>query len=379
MIDTLIFLILIFSLGYGVLIMVLNHLWNKMSNFKPSNGTLGIEEYPKISVVIAARNEAHNIDACLKSILENSFPQSHFEVIVIDDNSVDGTFESVSKLLQPNIKCLKNLNQGKKSAISQGVMTASHEIILCTDADCIVPKNWLLCHSLYYKNNIQKRACIGFVLPHLDGNTLSRFQWLDFAATMVMTLVGHKYFGVYLANGAHMSYKKSTFIEVGGYESDHHMASGDDLFLIKKIAHKFPDSIGFIQNKENIVVTQTEKSWKDLWQQRKRWATKTSQVKDLKVIFFQSWVFGLVFLCFVTLILGIGFFNFKLMAAGVLGLGIKLCIDYFFLKSLSKYFGQSHVLEGFIASSVVYFFHILLSGYFVLRPTKYIWKGRSID
>ncbi len=377
MIETLVFLILFFGLGYAFLLGVLHLLWKRIPE---ADLFYSLEpDFLSVSVVIAARNEGKNIVECLSSIIKNDFPTSHYEVLVIDDNSSDDTFGNATSIHHPNINCLKNPSEGKKSALAFGIEKASHEIILCTDADCVVPHNWIKSHSVFYKKYPEKLACVGLVLPKTEDTSITKFQWLDFAATMVMTLVGHRYYGVFLGNGAHLSYRKSAFYEVNGYIADYHVASGDDIFLIKKLATKFPNSIGYIKDKNTVIETKPETSWSQLWQQRKRWATKTSQVRDIKVAAFQGWIFLFVLCCAVSIILSFLLSNFSLFIWGIIGLIIKFLVDYYFLKSLSKYFQKPMVLSGFMKSSIVYIYHILQSGYFVLRPSKYTWKGREVD
>jgi len=376
MIETLGLLTVFFGLGYVFLLGVLYSLWKRIPETRLSH-YFG-SKFPRVSIIIAARNEAQNIVKCLNSIIKNDFPSSDYEVLVIDDNSTDDTFEQVVSMHHSNINCLKNPLEGKKTALTYGVEKASFEIILCTDADCILPKNWIKSHSLFFNKYPQRQTCVGLVLPQIKETALARFQWLDYAATMVITLVGHRFFGVYLGNGAHISYRKTAFYEVNGYDTDSHVASGDDIFLIKKIATQYPNSIGFIKDKNITVETKPESSWSQLWLQRKRWATKTSQVKDFKISAFQGFVFLYVLICVVSIVLGIVLWNVSLLVYGFVGFTIKFLIDYFFLRYLSQYFSQPEALSSFMISSIVYIFHILQSAYFALWPSKYTWKGRAV-
>src|SRR3954451_23796219 len=124
--------------------------FKKLKPFQPSGAT----PLPRFfSVIIPARNEADNIINCLQSIVANNYPQLHYEVIVIDDFSTDNTQAHVKAMQQQynNIKLLvlkeiignHSLLAYKKKAIELAIAEANGDWIVTTDADCLVPKDWL--------------------------------------------------------------------------------------------------------------------------------------------------------------------------------------------------------------------------------------------
>lgn len=95
---------------------------------------------PLVSVIVPARNEAHNIARCVTSILATSYPR--LELIVVDDSSTDGTGEAALRAAQGDSRARVVLNRplpegwfGKQWACTTGANTASGEILLFTDAD----------------------------------------------------------------------------------------------------------------------------------------------------------------------------------------------------------------------------------------------------
>src|SRR3954471_4451549 len=87
-------------------IIIAYRIWfKKLKPFQPSGSTI---QYKFFSVIIPARNEAANITNCLQSIAVNDYPQTHYEVIVVDDFSTDNTQECVREmqLQYSNIKLL---------------------------------------------------------------------------------------------------------------------------------------------------------------------------------------------------------------------------------------------------------------------------------
>ena len=100
-----------------------------------------------VSVLIAARNEEKNIEKLLESIYNQSFSKNLFEVIIIDDHSDDSTKLIIENFIKNhnnfNLKVFNAEKEGKKQAISQALHLAENELILVTDADCILKETWI--------------------------------------------------------------------------------------------------------------------------------------------------------------------------------------------------------------------------------------------
>src|SRR5258706_15392459 len=92
----------------------------------------------KVSVVVPAYNEEKYIRACIESILNQE--EKADEIIVINNNSTDKT---VDILKQYPIKIVNETEQGMIQARNRGFNEAQYEIIARTDADTIVPPDWI--------------------------------------------------------------------------------------------------------------------------------------------------------------------------------------------------------------------------------------------
>jgi len=99
----------------------------------------------KASIIIPAYNEENVIKDCLQSVIKVNYPDSLYEVIVIDDGSTDRTYDIVETYSKnnTNIKLCSKENGGKASALNYGLKHAEGEYIIVTDADGIVEKNWI--------------------------------------------------------------------------------------------------------------------------------------------------------------------------------------------------------------------------------------------
>ncbi len=101
-----------------------------------------------ISIIVALKNEMENIDALVESLKNLSYPIEMFEVILVDDNSTDGTYERIklntNTLKNYFVKELKSSGRsGKREALSFGIGRSKFLNILITDADCRPQSDWL--------------------------------------------------------------------------------------------------------------------------------------------------------------------------------------------------------------------------------------------
>lgn len=93
----------------------------------------------KASIIIPAYNEGKFLRATLEAATQQDYQD--YEVIVVDNNSKDDTFEVASSFA--GVKVVKELNGGTNWARECGRKEAMGEIIAMLDADCIAPKHWL--------------------------------------------------------------------------------------------------------------------------------------------------------------------------------------------------------------------------------------------
>jgi len=105
----------------------------------------------KLSVIIPVRDEEENIYNLLNDLNNQQYPKENFEVIVVDDESGDGTVTEVERFLNTSKIGLRLIRQKngqtyptpKKKAITKGIMEANGNVIVTTDGDCRVNSGWL--------------------------------------------------------------------------------------------------------------------------------------------------------------------------------------------------------------------------------------------
>ncbi len=331
------------------------------------------------SVIIPFRNEAENLPRLLASIDELEYPKHLFEIIFVDDASHDSSVDIITRFL-PNtrndiqvIKNKRSTQSPKKDAITTAIHHAKNKWIITTDADCILPKYWLGSFDEWIQKTNAK--CIVAPITYTyAANFLDQFQLLDILSLQGATIGGFGINKPFLCNGANFAYEKTLFQELNGFEGNTDIASGDDIFLLEKVAKAYPEQLHYLKCENAIVKTQTQPSWKDLISQRVRWAAKTSAYNNG----FGKLTGGIVLLMnglvILTLLLAtLGIFNFKIWVYIVI---IKFNIDFFLIYKSAIFFNQKAVLRSFIFGFIIYpFFSFYVA--FTSLFKSYKWKGRT--
>ena len=117
-----------------------------------------------------------------------------------------------------------------------------------------------------------------------DGSLFHELQKLEFSS---LILVGAGLIGIgkpIICNAANLGFRKSVFNEVGGYEDNLNLSSGDDEFLMQKIARETNYKVKFCFEKEAKSFTKPNNSISEFYQQRKRWASKGFHYKDYGIV-----------------------------------------------------------------------------------------------
>ncbi|MFZ4547591.1 MAG: glycosyltransferase [Bacteroidales bacterium] len=191
-----------------------------------------------VSVIVCARDEYYNLKENLPLLLSQDY--SKFEVVVVNHGSEDDTQYLLRDLAaeHPNLKIVNlaqdlNFFTGKKFPLSIGIKSASYEVLLFTDADCVPRSNhWLrrmaanftqgtdivLGYGAYSKSNSLLNLLIRFDTTRIAMN------YLGFAR------IGMPYMGV----GRNMGYRKSLFFNQKGFISHYRIQSGDDDLFVNK-------------------------------------------------------------------------------------------------------------------------------------------------
>ena len=187
-----------------------------------------------ISIVIPAYNEAKWIGSCLKVLTQQTALES-FEVIVVDNNSTDTTGEEAKKFAKLlRLRLITEKQPGRGIARAAGFAAARGEIILSTDADAIVPPDWI--ETLYEELKNPNIGAVTGTCNIADSSLVKNalFNWIQPTAMFVFRLV----FGFYWLSGFSFGIKKSIYERAGGFVKD--LQTQEDIalsFAVRKLTY----------------------------------------------------------------------------------------------------------------------------------------------
>lgn len=350
-----------------------------------------LEPKTQFSIVVPFRDEKDNLPNLLQSISKLNYPQILFEVILVDDDSNDcwkpevGSWKFAIKI----IKNKRKSNSPKKDAIDTAIELALHDWIITTDADCEVHPNWLKTLDNYIQQENKRMVASGVKYKNGSG-FLFDFQNLDFLSLQGVTIGSFWLREPFLCNGANFAYKKTFFTEIGGFSGNENIASGDDVFLLQKAVKVNEETVGFCLHTDSIVITKSENSWSELFNQRVRWASKTKGYQSGigKFIGLSVFVFNVIVIWNMIngLYVGFNFVEFTsdldlddilFFVVSAFGLLIfKMFYDLALVYKTSKLYNTS--LQNYVPSAFVYpFFTTVVAVYSLFGG--FDWKGRKFS
>jgi biofilm PGA synthesis N-glycosyltransferase PgaC len=326
--------------------------YNKGFENHPIYITIESEETLKASILIPYRHQDERLQALLKQIITQT--NGHAEIILINDFALtpisyeaNPAIRSIElKEKSPHLNSNKN---NKKEAISLGVDASVNEYIICLDADITLADSWWKTIASFI---LEKKPHFAAGLHrYLAGDGwLNKFLVLEqdiLTASSIAAL--HLRFPT-MCNGANMTFTKTAFQAVHGYNGLYHTNGGDDLFLYHRIYKKFPFATHYIKNLDGAVYSRPPKTFHELIKQRTRWISKTTSYEN-RSIQIQAGIILLINFLFVC-----GLFIFPLFPI----LLLKLFIDILFIFKIQNFYGFKFLFKEVLVFSILYPIYTLL-------------------
>jgi cellulose synthase/poly-beta-1,6-N-acetylglucosamine synthase-like glycosyltransferase len=227
------------------------------------------EQHPKISVIVPAYNEEKVIRTTIEALLATDYPDK--EIILVDDGSKDRTLD-IAMQYKDRIKVIHKENGGKASALNQGLLYCTAEIVVIVDADTIIGNSSLkaIARGMAQKN---VAAVAGNIKIRNRINLLTWCQALEYLSGIQIMRRGLDYFGaITIVPGALGAFLKAKLVEAGTY---HKETLVEDFDATMKVLRS-----GMVVNASNTATayTQAPPTLRDYYKQRKRWYRGNLQV-----------------------------------------------------------------------------------------------------
>jgi glycosyltransferase involved in cell wall biosynthesis len=322
---------------------------------------------PPVSVLIAVKNGADFLEKNIPRILQQDYPD--FEIVIVDDHSDDPEKEKLKRIAatDPRIRLVHSDRlPGKKKAITSGVEMASHDIILCTDADCYpVTADWIrqmtVSHHdgnmvLGYSPYEKKKGLLNFLVRF--ETLMTGMQYLSW------TMHGLPYMGV----GRNLMYSKSVFRKINPYRQNQHIPYGDDDLLVQSMLDK--KKITFCMEPASFVRSDPPVKWTDWISQKHRHLSAAHQYR------FSTWwqpaVFGMALIghwLLVIPVMGSSLWKMALMPGALV-----LVIRWLSFIRWSQRLGDKDLQMWYPVLEIAYTFYLALVGMVTAFRKKKTWK-----
>ena len=332
---------------------------------------LRTSDFPKVTVLVCARNEEENIDACLHSLSIINYPSELLEILIVDDHSSDATAKMLESWKEkiPNLKTISTVAslepqlQGKVNALIQGMDIASGEFVLITDADCTVSPDWVREHLKWYDNDTGMVSSIT-VLDSMKPFNIA--QSLEMTELLGLSMAAINYNIPVSVIGNNLSIRKKTYDEIGGYRNIPFSVT-EDVALFQTVWNSGKWKVRFKANNDLLVKSKPPGNYTTWWKQKHRWVIGGKDIKLMGRLILLLGFIGAFTIITAPFVLPL---KFALAAIAVKFAG-DLLIIYPTLRGLKQ---MKLIWFLFVYQLYLFFFLLCVPILYLQKDVK--WKGR---
>ena len=220
---------------------------------------------PKVSIIVPAYNEELNAEKTVHNLLKSIY--TDLEVIFVDDGSKDDTYSKVKNTFanNPKVTVLTKPNGGKAAALNYGIKYAKGEILVCIDADTVLPADSIAKMIPYFADN-EVGAVAGNVRVGNTLNMLTNWQSIEYTTSQNFDRRAFDAVNAILVvPGAIGAFRKTAMEEVDGFTTDT-LAEDCDLTLrLLRAGYRIRSC------NESLALTEAPETLNMFLKQRSRW------------------------------------------------------------------------------------------------------------
>ncbi len=210
---------------------------------------------PKISVLVAFRNEEKNIFSCCEALSKLDYPEDKLEILMLNDQSTDKSSELVQDYVNGkdsfhliNIENELNDLKAKMNVLAQGIKISKGEFVFITDADCAPSPGWIKTTLQYFDPQIGLIS--GFtILTEEKAKYFSLLQTIDWIFLQGLAYSSSNSNRPITVMGNNLSFRRSIYDQVGGFESIGFSVT-EDHALMKAVLENTNQTVKYIRDKE---------------------------------------------------------------------------------------------------------------------------------
>ncbi len=184
---------------------------------------------PRISVIVPVFNAAAWIEKCIYGLLNQNYDASRFEIILVDNNSTDGSKRLIER--HQRVRLLEEGVQSSYAARNRGVRESSGELLAFTDADCVPAPDWLGAIAAAMQSG-RTQAVLG---SRTAGSPSGAAQLIAaYEDARVRYIIENRRQRSYFAFTSNMAVRRSAFEQYGPFET---VARGADTLFLLRLAN----------------------------------------------------------------------------------------------------------------------------------------------
>lgn len=230
-----------------------------------------LSNYPFVSIVVPAYNEEATVIPTIKSVIDLDYPDNRYEIIVVNDGSIDSTLKKVKQFKSQcsfkNFKVIDQQNQGKATAMNNALKDIRGVFFACLDADSFVEPLTLKKMLDVYEQS--KNPSLSIVTPFMKikkpDTLVHKLQYLEYLVSMFVARLMSFIDCLYVAPGPFSLYRTQVIRNLGGFDPS--TLTEDQEIAYRVQAH----NLQIKQCPDGYVYTVGPPTFKGLYNQRNRW------------------------------------------------------------------------------------------------------------
>lgn len=309
-----------------------------------------------VSVIIACRNEQDKLQALLACLSAQDYPAEQYEVIIVDDNSTDKTSEIASGYSgKMRLAVLKSNGNGKKKALRTGINASGGRLIITTDADCTMGKNWIKTIASFFEKNDPDMIICPVQLESNRGLS-GWFQEIEFLSLQGVTAGSATAGNGIMCNGANIAFTRNTYLK--HMENLHYdLNTGDDVFLLHSLKREPGSRIMWLESRDAVVTSSLSPTLSAFLSQRKRWISKWNAYNDRYTIIAGILTFTAILLQFAVFVAL--FFTASFQWPFITILILKSIPDFLIIYNTASRYGKTRLMRWFLPAQLIYPVYVL--------------------